>query len=75
MIVLIIVILLFSGIWLYQDFAGGIEVITCKIKRPWIKVTIRIFLKIVTITFIVAGIIATTFIAMIMAYDPKKKRK
>ena len=74
MIVLIVIILLFSGIWLYQDFAGGIEAITSKIKRPWIKVTLRIFLKIFTITFIIVGIIATTFIALIMAYDPKKKR-
>jgi hypothetical protein len=74
MIVLIVIILLFSGIWLYQDFAGGIDTITGKIKRPWLKFALRIVLKIVTITFIVAGIVATAFIAMIMAYNPKKKK-
>jgi len=74
MIVIIIVILIFSGIWLYQDFAGGIDAITGKIKRPWLKVTLRIALKIVTITFIVVGAVATAFIAMILAHNPKKKK-
>jgi hypothetical protein len=76
MIILIVAIflLLFTGIWLYQDFAGGIDAVTSKIKRRWLKVTLRILLKIVTLTFIVAGVIATAILAIIMNYDPKKKK-
>ena len=73
MIILIIVVLLFSAIWLYQDFAGGIDSATANIKSRWLKVTVRIILKIVTLTFIVSGVVATAFLAIIMNYKPKKK--
>lgn len=74
MIFFIVAVLLFSAIWLYQDFAGGIDSATANIKSRWLKVTLRIIFKIVTLTFIVAGVTATAILAIIMNYDPKKKK-
>ena len=73
MIILIVAALLFSAIWLYQDFAGGIDSATENINSRWLKITFRIIFKIVTLTFIVSGVLATAFLAIIMNYKPKKK--
>ncbi|MEI7474822.1 MAG: hypothetical protein WCK67_08580 [bacterium] len=65
--------LVFCGLFLYQSFAGGIDAITNKIQRPWLKLTMQILLKTVMLTFLIAGIISAAIVAIAFSYSPKKK--
>jgi len=51
--------LVFSGIFLYQQFAGAAESVTARIKTSWLRITLRILRKTIVFLFVVVGIFCT----------------
>lgn len=70
---IILMALVLGGMYLYQQFAGGVESVTAKIKTRWLRITLRILLKTIVFIFVVIGIISTAIVALAFSYDPKKK--
>ena len=70
---IILMALVLGGIYLYQQFAGGVESVTTRIKTRWLRVTLRILLKTIVFIFVVIGIISTAIVALAFSYDPKRK--
>lgn len=66
--------LVFSGIFLYQQFAGGVESVTARIKTRWLRITLRILLKTIILIFVVVGIISTAIVALAFSYNDKEKK-
>ena len=70
---IILVALVLGGIYLYQQFAYGVESVTAKIKTRWLQITLRIILKTIVFVFVLIGIISTAIVALAFSYNPKKK--
>ncbi|MDP1765130.1 MAG: hypothetical protein Q8L07_14715 [Sediminibacterium sp.] len=70
---LIVFGLIFSAIYLYQIFAGGVEAITAGIQTRWLRITLRILFKIVVFSFVAVGIISTAIVMLAFNYKPGKK--
>ena len=70
---IILVALVLGGIYLYQQFAGGVESVTARIKTRWLRITLRILLKTIVFIFVVVGIISTAIVALAFSYNDKKK--
>ena len=70
---IILMALVLGGIYLYQQFAGGVESVTARIKTRWLRITLRILLKTILFIFVVIGIISTAIVALAFSYDPKRK--
>jgi len=73
MIYLIIFGLILSSIHLYQILFGGVEAITDGIRTNWLRVTLRISLKVIVFSIVTVGIICTAIVMFACNYKPGKK--
>jgi len=59
---IIVLGLVFSAIFLHQEYAGGVDAITKNINRRWLQITLQIILKTVKFCCVAIGILSMAIV-------------